>query len=71
VKLGKNASDNCVMLSEIYVGVGMKKSSVLGWHKWFTDSSHAKKEMKVMLITFFDIKDTVHFEFISQGQTVN
>jgi hypothetical protein len=27
--------------------------------------------MKAMLIIFFDIKDTVHFEFIPQGQTVN
>jgi hypothetical protein len=27
--------------------------------------------MKKMLITFFDTKDTVHFEFILQGQTIN
>jgi hypothetical protein len=31
----------------------------------------SKSQMKTMLITFFDIKRTVHFEFISQGQTVN
>jgi hypothetical protein len=27
--------------------------------------------MKTMIITFFHIKATVHFEFISQGHTVN
>jgi hypothetical protein len=27
--------------------------------------------MKAILITFFNIKCIVHFEFISQGQTVN
>jgi hypothetical protein len=27
--------------------------------------------LKIMLITFFDIMGTVHFEFMTQGQTVN
>jgi hypothetical protein len=30
-----------------------------------------KLQMKVMLITFFDIKDSVHLKFIPQGQTFN
>jgi len=30
-----------------------------------------KSQMKAVLITFFDINDIVHFEFIPQDQTVN
>jgi hypothetical protein len=42
VKLGKNASDICVIISKAYGGEAMKKSSVYEWHKWFKESSHAK-----------------------------
>jgi hypothetical protein len=30
-----------------------------------------KLQMKTVLITFFDIKGIVHFEFIPPGQTIN
>jgi hypothetical protein len=33
VKLGDNASDICVMLSQAYRGEAMNKSSAFGWHK--------------------------------------
>jgi hypothetical protein len=31
----------------------------------------SESQMKTVLITFFNIKAIVHFEFIQQGQTVN
>jgi hypothetical protein len=31
----------------------------------------SKLQTRTKLITFFDIKDIVHFEFTAQGQTVN
>jgi hypothetical protein len=30
-----------------------------------------KSQMKTLLITFFNVEGTFHFEFIQQGQTVN
>jgi hypothetical protein len=44
VKLGKNASDTCVVLSEMYGGKAMKKSSVVDWYKQFKESFHVKME---------------------------
>jgi len=31
----------------------------------------SESQMKTVLFTFFGIKDIVHFEFISQGHTLN
>jgi hypothetical protein len=59
------------MLSEAYEGEAIKKSSAFEWHKWFKESLCTKITNETTLITFFDIKGTVHFEFIPQGLTVN
>jgi hypothetical protein len=37
VKLGKNASDTCAMLSKVYGGEATKKPSVLEWHEQFKE----------------------------------
>jgi hypothetical protein len=42
VRLGKNASDTCAMLSDAYGEETMKKSSVFEWHKWLKESLHIK-----------------------------
>jgi len=42
VKLGKNASNTCSMLSEAYGGEAMKMSSVFEWQKGFKESSHVE-----------------------------
>jgi len=37
MKLRKNASDTCAVLSEAYGGEAKKKSSVFDWHKWLKE----------------------------------
>jgi hypothetical protein len=59
------------MLSEAYGGEAVRKPSVSEWHERFKLGRISKSQMNTMLITFFDVKCTVHFEFIPQGQTVN
>jgi hypothetical protein len=71
VKLGKNASYICALPSEAYGGEDTKKSSVSEWHKRPKKIRMLKTQMKTLLITFFDIKGTAHFEVIPQTQTVN
>jgi hypothetical protein len=52
-------------------GRSYEKLKCAEWHKWFKEGWMLKSQMKTMLITYFDIKVTVHFEFIPLGQTVN
>jgi hypothetical protein len=55
VKLGRNASDTCAMLSKDNGGKAMKNSHVFEWHEG------SKSQMKTILLTFFVIKATFHF----------
>jgi hypothetical protein len=60
------------VLSKVYGGEARKKSSVLEWHIWFKESLHVKITLtNTVLITFFNIKGIVRFEFIPQGQKVS
>jgi hypothetical protein len=69
VKLGKYANDTCAVLSKAYGGEAMKKSSILGWHKWFKKSCMLKSQMKMTLVIIFDVKNIVHFDFLLQDQS--
>jgi GTP-binding protein EngB required for normal cell division len=64
VKLGRNANDTCAMLSNAYGREAMKKSSLLSDINGSKTAHISKSQIKTILIIFFDIKSTVHFEFI-------
>jgi hypothetical protein len=42
VKLGRNASDACSLLSEVYGREALKNSSVFEWHRLVKESSPVK-----------------------------
>jgi hypothetical protein len=71
VKLGKNATHTYVMLSVVYGGEAVKKSSVFEWYKHFKESSDFEITNVCNVQHFIHIKNIVHLTFIPQGQTVN
>jgi len=66
VKLGKNASDTCAMLSKAYGGEAVKCQVFLSGINGSKRARMSKSQMKTTLIEFVDIKGIVHFEFIPQ-----
>jgi hypothetical protein len=71
VELGDTANDTCEVLSQACGGEAIKESSESEWNKLFNEDRFLKSQMKKMLIIFCSIKGITHFEFITQGQTVN
>jgi hypothetical protein len=54
VKLGKNASDICAVLSEAFRGEAMKKSGASEWHKGFKEcGENVEDDDESVFITFF------------------
>jgi hypothetical protein len=51
------------------VGSYMENSGVFEWHKRIKEGHETMEDDNAL--TFFDIKDINHFEFIPQGQSVN
>jgi hypothetical protein len=55
VKLGKNASDICAVLSDAYGGEAMKKSNVFEWHKQSGGGGSSKIAEPTKMLKNFEI----------------
>jgi hypothetical protein len=57
------------MVSEAYRGEAMKRKMLLSGINGSERACMSKSQMTTVLIAFFDIKDTVHFEFKAKQST--
>ncbi|UYV81907.1 hypothetical protein LAZ67_21000085 [Cordylochernes scorpioides] len=70
-KLRKPASESFKMLKRAFKEDSLLKSRAFEWFARFKDARMIKSKLKCLLITLFDVKGLVHYEFVPKGQTIN
>ena len=76
-ELGKNASERFWLIQQVYVNDCFSRANFFLWHKRFfesrerlEDDNREGRPISAKLITFFDSKRILHWEFIPPDQTI-